>query len=47
MGYVVRLSLSSLIISPRDARKMIVSLQRHDFSVAMKFYVRGLFDTPD
>jgi hypothetical protein len=47
MGYVMRLSLSSLIISPGDARKMIVSFQRHDLGVAMKFYVRRLLDAPD
>jgi hypothetical protein len=47
VGYVLRLSLSGLIISPRDARKVIVSFQRHDLSVAMKFYVRRLFDAPD
>jgi hypothetical protein len=39
--------MSSLIISPRDALKMIVSFQRHNFGVAMKFYVRRLFDAPD
>ena len=36
------------VVSLRDkARKMIVSFQRHDFSVAMKFYVWRLFDAPD
>src|SRR5678815_2498539 len=47
MGYVVSLSLSSLIISPRYALKVIVSVQRNSFGVYMKFYVRRLFDASD
>src|SRR6267142_5129507 len=47
MSYVVRLSLSGLIIAPGYALKVIASFQRNHFSVGTKFYIRRLFDAPD
>ena len=47
MGYIVRLSLSGLIIALGYAFKVIVSVERNHFSVCMKFYIRRLFDAPD
>jgi hypothetical protein len=47
MGYVMRLSLSSFIIAPTYALKVIVSFQRNYLSPGMKFYIRRLFDAPD
>src|SRR5437667_1378299 len=47
VGNVARLSLSSLIIAPSYALKVIVSFQRNHLSPGMKFYIRRLFDAPD